>query len=168
MLTTSSWVRDAAVITHRALIPLNRRSERSCIPLNSSKLKTLFFLVYPPQAKLQPYLFLFNSSLCFNPTSTFLELPLASLFYFTTCIFAKVQALPLSQSFRCISASFWGPSKKSFSFLYNTFLRSVLTHASYGFCFSGLLTSSSWNAFTKRLVAPSPTSPRPPYFSSPL
>ena len=39
---------------------------------------------------------------------------------------------PRLKALRCISASSWGPSKESLSFLYKAFLRSLLTYASPG------------------------------------
>ena len=56
-----------------------------------------------------------------------------------------------------------GPSKESLSVLYKSFLRSLLTYASPGwFPFLALPILPNWNAFTERLVAPSPAASRPP------
>ena len=56
------------------LIRLERRSEFWCLTLNRSKCKTSLFLMDPRQANLQPHTLLFNSSLRFNPTLTFVGL----------------------------------------------------------------------------------------------
>ena len=42
----------------------------------------------------------------------------------------KANFLPRLKALHCISASIWGPSKKSLSFLYKAFLRPLLTYTS--------------------------------------
>ena len=73
------------------------------------------------------HLFLLNSRLHFNPTPTFLVVT-----FDHTLSFSK-HVSSLKAKFLCyISASSWGPSKKSLSFLYKAFLWFLLTYASSG------------------------------------
>ena len=70
--SSSPSVPTAVEATQGALFRLERWLEYWCFLLNPSKCEASFFSVDPHQANLQPNLLLFNSSLCFNPTPTFL------------------------------------------------------------------------------------------------
>ena len=96
---------------------------------------------------------LFNSSLCFNPTATFLGVAFDSSL-FLQIYFRLRLSFPRLKVLRYIAAV---PS-----ILHNTFLRPVLTYTSRGW-FSFFSAISSRNAFTKRPVTQSPTAscPRP-------
>ena len=87
----------------------------------------------PHQANLQPNLLLLGSRLRFNPTSTFLGVTFDRILFFSKHVSSlKAKFFPRLKALRCISASSWGPSKESLSFLYKSFLRSLLTYASPG------------------------------------
>ena len=87
----------------------------------------------PHQANLQPNLLLLGSRLRFNPTPTFLGVTFDRTLLFSKHVSSlKAKFFPRLKALRCISASSWGPSKKSLSLLYKSFLRSLLTYASPG------------------------------------
>ena len=89
----------------------------------------------PHQANLQPNLLLLGSRLRFNPTRTFLGVTFDRTLSFSKHVsLLKAKFFPRLKVSRCISASSWGPSKKSLSVLYKSYLRSLLTCASPG-CF---------------------------------
>ena len=82
----------------------------------------------PHQANL-----LFGSRLRFNPAPTFLGVTFDRTLSFSKHVSSlKAKFFPRLKALRCISASSWGPSKESLSFLYKAFLRPVLTYASPG------------------------------------
>ena len=119
--------------TQEALFRLERWSEYWCLPLNPSKCEASFFSVDPHQANLQPNLLLLGSRLRFNPTPTFLGVTFDRTLSFSKHVsLLKAKFFPRLKALRCISASSWGPSKKSLSVLYKSFLRSLLTYASPG------------------------------------
>ena len=62
----------------------------------------------------------------------FLGSPSTALFPFLNISSLKVKFSPRLKTLRCISASSWGSFKESFSLLYKSFLRSLLTYASPG------------------------------------
>ena len=133
------------------------------LPLNSSKCEASFS-VDLHQAILQPNLLLFNSHLRFNPTPTFPGVTIDRTLSFSKHVSSlKAKFFAHLKALRCISASSWGPSKDSLSLLYKAFL-----------CFTRMVSflkrsiSSNWNAFTGRLIAPSPAASHPPlsHFSS--
>ena len=68
--STSLSIPAAVEATPATLIRLERWSEYWCLFFNPSKCEDSF-LVNPHQTNLQPHLFLLNSRLRFNPTSTF-------------------------------------------------------------------------------------------------
>ena len=108
-------------------------SEYWCLPLNPIKCEASFFSVDLHQANLQPNLLLLGSRLHFNPTPTFLGVTFdRTLSFFKHVSLLKAKFFPRLKALRCISASSWGPSKESLSFLYKSFLRSLLTYASPG------------------------------------
>ena len=75
----------------------------------------------------------FGSRLRFNPTPTFLGVTFDRTLSFSKHVSSlKAKFFPRLKALRCISASSWGPSKESLSFLYKSFLRSLLTYASPG------------------------------------
>ena len=87
----------------------------------------------PHQANLQPNLLLLGSRLRFNPTRTFLGVTFDRTLSFSKHVsLLKAKFFPRLKVSRCISASSWGPSKKSLSVLYKSYLRSLLTCASPG------------------------------------
>ena len=89
------------------------------------------FSVDPHQANLQPNLLLLGPRLLFNPTPTFLGVTFDRTVSFSKHVSSlKGKFFPRLKALRCISASSWGPSKESFSVLYKSFLRSLLTYAS--------------------------------------
>ena len=88
---------------------------------------------YPHQANFQPHPLLLGSRLRFNPTPTFLGVTFdRTLSFFKQVSSLKTKFFPRLKALCCISASSWGPSKKSLSVLYKSFLRSLLTYASPG------------------------------------
>ncbi len=117
--------------TQGALFRLERWSGYWCLPLNPSKCEALFFSVDPHQVYLQPNLLLLDSRLRFNPTPTFLGVTFDRTLSFSKHVSSlKAKFFPRLKALCCISASSWGPSKESLSFLYKSFLRPLLTYAS--------------------------------------
>ena len=91
--------------------------------LNPSKCEASFFSVDPYQANLQPNLLLLGSHLRFNPTPTFLWVTFDCTLSFSKHVSSlKAKFFPRLKALRCISASSWGPYKKSLSVLYKAFL----------------------------------------------
>ena len=131
--SSSPSVPTAVEATQGVLFRLERWSEHWCLPLNPSKCEASFFSVDPHQANLQSNLLLLSSHLRFNPTPTFLGVIFDRTFSFSKHVsLLKAKFFPRPKALRCISASSWGPSKKSLSLLYKSFLRSLLTYASPG------------------------------------
>ena len=131
--SSSPSVPTAVEATQEALFRLERWSEYWRLPLNPSKCEASFFSVDPPQASLQPNLLLLGSRLRFNPTRTFLGVTFDRTLSFSKHVSSlKAKFFPRLKALRCISASSWGPSKESPSFLYKSFPRSLLTYASPG------------------------------------
>ena len=105
-------VPNAVEATQGALFRLERWSEYWCLPLNPSKCEATFFSVDPHQANLHPNLFLLNSRLRFNPTSTFLGATFDSTVSFSKHASSlKAKFFPRLKALRCIFASSWGSSK---------------------------------------------------------
>ena len=116
--------------SHWTLIRLKRWSEYWCLPLNPNECETFLLLLASHQAN-QPHLLLFNFRLLFNLTPNFLGVTLDHTLSFSKHeSLLKAKFFPRFKALRCISAYSWGPSKKSFSFLYKDFLRLLLTYAS--------------------------------------
>ena len=131
--SSSSSVPSAVETTQGALIRLDCWFEYWCLPLNPSKCEASFFSVDPHQAHLQPNLLLLGSRPCFNSTPTCLGVTFHCTVSFSKHVsLLETKFLPRLKALRCISASSWGPSKKSFSLLYKAFLRPLLTYASPG------------------------------------
>ena len=85
------------------------------------------------QANFQPNLLLLGSRFRFNPTPTFLGVTFDRTLSFSKHVSSmKAKFFPRLKALSCISASSCGPSKKSLSVLYKSFLRSLLTYASPG------------------------------------
>ena len=104
-----------------------------CLPLNSTKCEATFFLVDSHQANLQPNLILFNSRLCFNPTSTFLGVTFDRTLSFSKHVsLLKAKFFPHLKALGSISASSCGPSNEPLCLLYKAFLWPLLTYASPG------------------------------------
>ena len=119
--------------TQGALFRLERWSEYWFLPLNPRKCEASFFSVDPHQANLRPNLLLLGSRLRFNPTPTFFGVTFDRTLSFSKQVsLLKAKFFPRLKALRCISASSWGPSKESLSFLYKAFLWSLLTYASPG------------------------------------
>ena len=119
--------------TQGAMFRLERWSEYWCLPPNPSKCGTSFFSVDSHQANLQPNLPLLTSRLRFNPTPTFLGVTFDRTLSFSIHVSSqRAKFFPRLKTLRCISASSWGHSKESLSFLYKAFLRSLFTYASPG------------------------------------
>ena len=93
------------------------------LPIGPTKLTSSYST--PASVSIQLQLFLGSLS-----TAFFAFLNVSSL---------KAKFFPRVKALCCISASSWGPSKKSLSVLYKSFLRSLLTYA-----------SSGWLSFFKR------------------
>ena len=130
--SSSPSVPTAVEATQGALFRLDRWSEYWCLPLNPSKCE-FSFSVDPHQANLQPNLLILGSRIRFNPTPTFLGITFDRTLCFSKHVSSlKAKFFPRLKALRCISASFWGPSKESLSVLYKSFLRSLLTYASPG------------------------------------
>ena len=71
----------------------------------------------------------------------------------------KAKSFPRLKALRCISGVSWGPSRIPFLFYIKVYLGSFsLMLQPHGFLSRTL---PSWNAFTERLVAPSPAASRP-------
>ena len=131
--SSSPSVPTVVEATQGALFRLERWSEYWCLPLNPRKCEVSFFSVDPHQANLQPNLLLLGSRLRFNPTPTFLGVTFDRTLSFTKHVsLLKAKFFPRLKALRCISASSWGPSKESLSFLYKSFLRSLLIYVSAG------------------------------------
>ena len=87
----------------------------------------------PHQAHFQPNLLLLNSRLRFNLIPTFLGVTFDRTLSFSKHVsLLKAKFSPRSKVLRFISASSWGPFKKSLSVLYKAFLQPLLTYASLG------------------------------------
>ena len=133
--SSSPSVPTAVEATQEALFRLERWTEHWCLPLNPSKCEVFFFFfsVDPHQANLQPNLLLLGSFLRFNPNPTFLGVTFDRTLSFSKHVsLLKAKFFPRHKALRCISASSLGPSKKSLSLLYKSFLRSLLNYASPG------------------------------------
>ena len=131
--SSSLSVPTAVEATQGALFRLERWSEYWCLPLNPSKCEASFFSVDSHQVNLQPNLLLLGSRLRFNPTPTFLGVTFHRTLSFTKHVSSlKAKFFPRLKALRCVSASSWGPSKKSLSVLHKSFLRPLLTYASPG------------------------------------
>ena len=130
--SSSPSVPTAVEASQGALFRLERWSEYWCLPLNPSKCEASFFLVDPHQASLQSNLLLLGSHLRFNPTPTFLGVTFDRTLSFTKHVSSlRAKFFPRLKA-RCISVFSCGPSKESFSVLYKSFLRPLLTYASPG------------------------------------
>ena len=87
----------------------------------------------PHHANLQPNLLLLGSRFHFNQTPSFLGVAFDRTLSFSKLVSSlKAKFFPRLKTLRCISASFWGPSKESLSLLYKAYFRPVLTYASPG------------------------------------
>ena len=76
----------------------------------------------PHQGNLQPNLLLLGSRLRFNPTPTFLGVTFDRTLSFSKHVASlKAKFSPRFKALRCISASSWGPSKKSLFLLCKSF-----------------------------------------------
>ena len=129
--SSSPSVPTAVEATQGALFRLERWSEYWCLPLNPSKCEVLFFSVDPHQTNLQPNLLLLGSRLRFISTPTFLGVTFDCTLSFSKQVSSlKAKFFPRLKALCCISASSWGPSKKSLSLLYKSFLHPLLTFAS--------------------------------------
>ena len=163
--SSSPSVPTTVEATQGALIRLERWSEYWCLPLDPSKCEASFFSVDLHQANLQPHVFLSNSRLRFNPTPTFLGVTFDRILFFSKHVSSlKAKFLPCLKALCCIFSS-WGP----FLFCINFFFV-LFSHTFYpdGSLFLALPRLPNCNAFTERLVAPSPAVSRPPlsHFSS--
>ena len=126
-------VPTAVEATQGALFRLEHWSEYWCLSLNPNKCEASFISVDPHQANLQPILLLLNSRFRFNPSPTFLGVTFDRTLSFSKHVSSlKAKFFTRLKVLRCISASFWGPSKDSLSVRYKSFLRSLLTYASPG------------------------------------
>ena len=122
----------AVEATQGALFQLERWSEYWCLPLNPSKYEASFS-VDSHQANLQSNLLLLGPRLRFNPSLTYSGVTFDRTLSFSKYVsLLKTKFFPRLKALRCISASSWGPSKKSLSLLYKSFLRPLLTYASPG------------------------------------
>ena len=130
--SSSPSVPTAVEATQRALFRLERWSEYWCVPLNPNKYEASFS-VDPHQANLQPNLLLLGSRPHFYLTPTFLGVTFDLTVSFSKHVSSlKAKFFPRLKALCCISASSWGPSKESLSFVYKSFLRSLFTYASPG------------------------------------
>ena len=117
--SSSPLAPTAVEATQGALFRLERWSEYWCLSLNPSKREVSFFSVDSHQANLQPNLPLLGCRLCFNPTPTFLGVTFDRTLSFSKHVSSlKAKFFPRLKALPCISATSWGPSKESFSFLY--------------------------------------------------
>ena len=131
--SSSPSVPTAVEATQGAFFQLERWFEYWCLPLNPRKSEVSFFSVDPHQANLHHNLLLLGSRLGSNLTPTFLGVTLDRTLSFSRHVSSlKAKFFPRLKALRCISASSWGPSKKSLSLLYKAFSRSLLTYASPG------------------------------------
>ena len=118
--SSSPSVPTVVEATQGALFQLERWSEYCCLPLNPSKCEAFFISVDPHQAKFQANFLLLNLRLRFIPTPTFLGVTFDRTLSFSKYV-SSLRFFPRLKALRCISASSWGPSKKSFSLLYKSF-----------------------------------------------
>ena len=131
--SSSPSVPTVVEVTQGALFRLERWSEHWCFPLNPSKCEASFFTVDPHQANLQPNLLLLGSRIRFNPNLTSIGVTFDRNVSFSKHVsWLMAKFFPRLKALRCISASSWGPSKKSLSLLYKSFLRPLLIYASPG------------------------------------
>ena len=131
--SSSPSLPTAMEATQGAMFQLERWSEYWYLPLNPSKCEASFFSVDPHQANLQPNLLLLGFRLRFNPTPTFLGVTFDRTLSLSKHVSSlKAKFFPRLKALHCISAFSWGPSKESFSVLYKSFLRPLLTCASPG------------------------------------
>ena len=128
--SSSSSVPTAVEATQGALFRMERWLDYWYLFLNPSKCEASFFSLDPNQANLQPNLHLLGSRFRFNPSPTFLGVTLDRTFSFSKHVSSlKAIFFPGLKALRCISASSWGPSKKSLSVLYKAFPLPLLTYA---------------------------------------
>ena len=119
--SSSPPVPTALEATQGGMIRLERWSEYLCLPLNLSKCEASFSMD-PHQAHLQPNLLLFNSSLRFNPTPTFLGVTFDRTLSFSKHVSSlKAKFFRRLKALRCISASSWGSSMESLSSVQSIF-----------------------------------------------
>ena len=111
--------------------------------------------------------FLFNFSLRFNPTPTFLGVIFDHTVFFSKHVsLLKAKFFPRLKVLCCIFAFSWGLSKESlFHFCIKLFFGplSVVLYLD-GFLSLMLPNLPNWNAFTERLVALCPAASRPILF----
>ena len=112
--SSSPSVSTAVEATQGALFRLEHWSEYWCLCLNPSKCEASSSSVDPHQPNLQTNLLLLGSRLCFNPTPTFLGVTFDHTLSFSKHVSSlKAKFFPRLKALCCISASSWGPSKKS-------------------------------------------------------
>ena len=98
-----------------------------CLPLGPSGCGVSFFSVDPCQAGL----LLLGSCLHFGPAPAFLGVAFDCTLSFSGHVSSlKAGFFTRLRALRCVSASSWGPSGKSLSLLYGSFLQSLLACAS--------------------------------------
>ena len=169
--SSSPSVPAAVEATQGTLIQLEYWYEYWCLPLNPRKCEVSFSSVDSHQANLQLNLLLFNSSLRFNPTPTFIGIAFDRTHSFSKYVSSvKAKFFSRLNVLRCISVSSWGaplrsPSLFSIKLFFGPFLHMLQPD---DFLFQALPISPNWNAFTRQIIAPSPAASRPTlsYFSS--
>ena len=133
ILASFPSVECATSTVQAALNRLMEWSSKWRLPLNPLKCETSFFSLDPYQSRIQPSLYILNTSLKFNPHPTFLGVT------FDRTLSFKHQVLSLRKkfhsrfrAFRSIASTSWGPSKVSLCTLYKAFICPILTYASPG------------------------------------
>ena len=122
------------------------------------------------QANLKRHRFLFNSPLRFNPTPIFLESPYTVLSPFLNMYFRRRPSSSRVSRAYALSLFVHGallrsPTLFCIKLFFGPF--SLMLHPD-SFLFLALPTLPSWNAFTKRLVAPSSADSVLSYLAFPL
>ena len=155
--SSSLSVPVAVEATQGALIQLERWYEYWCLHLNPSKCEASSQWISSKLTSSPTSFFIF--CLRFNPTPTFLGVTFDYTLSFSKHVSSlKAKFFPHLKALRCISASTWCSFKESLSVLYKGFLQPL------HLCFTRIVSfvnvtnrlSPKWNAFTERLVAPSP------------
>ena len=161
--SSSPSVPTAVEATQGALFRLERLSEDWCLPFNLCKCEASF-LEDAHQANLLSNLLLLDCRLRFNPTSTFLGVTFDRTLSFSRHVSSlKAKFFFVSRPYAVSLLPHGAPLRSSSLFCINLFFGPFsLTLHPDGFLSQALPISPNWNAFTERVVAPSPAASRRP------
>ena len=139
---TSPNVESATSTGQAALDLLVEWSSKWRLSLNPLKFDSFFFSLDPYQSRIQPSLYILNTSLKFNPHPTFLGVTFDRTLSFKHHVLSlRKKFHSRFRAFRSIASASCSPSKESLCTLYKAFIRPILTYASPGFPSHLLLTS---------------------------